>query len=95
MRVVVVVTQPLICPNETCQNRSNWELNVDQSKFADWQRVRVQENSSEIPPGSMPRSLDVIMRNEIVERAKPGDKAVFTGTLIVIPDVSQLAMSSA
>ena len=47
--------QPLICTNETCQNRSNWELLVDESRFADWQRVRVQENSSEIPAGSMPR----------------------------------------
>ena len=39
--------------------------------------------------------MDVIVRNEIVDRAKPGDKAVFTGCLIVVPDVSQLAMSSA
>ncbi len=27
---------------------------------------------------------------QVVERAKAGDKAVFTGTLIVVPDVSQL-----
>lgn len=30
------------------------------------------------------------MRNEIVDRARPGDKVVFTGSLIVVPDVSQL-----
>ena len=40
--------------------------------------------------GSMPRSLDVIFRHDIVERAKPGDKCVFTGCLIVIPDISKL-----
>ena len=38
----------------------------------------------------MPRSLDVILRGELVERAKAGDKCVFTGTFIVVPDVSQL-----
>lgn len=38
----------------------------------------------------MPRSLDVILRGEMVERAKAGDKCVFTGTFIVVPDVSQL-----
>jgi DNA replication licensing factor MCM6 len=27
-----------------------------------------------------------------VERAKPGDKIVFTGTFIVVPDVSQLGL---
>lgn len=40
----------------------------------------------------MPRSLDVILRNELVERAKAGDKCVFTGTFIVVPDVSQLGL---
>lgn len=28
----------------------------------------------------------------MTERAKPGDKCVFTGTLIVIPDIAQLLM---
>lgn len=40
----------------------------------------------------MPRSLDVILRGEVVERAKAGDKCVFTGTFIVVPDVSQLGL---
>jgi DNA replication licensing factor MCM6 len=34
--------------------------------------------------------MDVIIRNEIVERAKAGDKVIITGTPIVIPDVGQL-----
>ena len=29
---------------------------------------------------------------ELVERAKAGDKCVFTGTFIVVPDVSQLGL---
>lgn len=49
-------TEPAICPNETCQNRTHWSLNVASSSFADWQKVRIQENSSEIPTGSMPRT---------------------------------------
>ena len=40
----------------------------------------------------MPRSLDVILRSEMVERAKAGDKCVFTGSFIVVPDVSQLGL---
>lgn len=40
----------------------------------------------------MPRSLDVILRSELVERAKAGDKCVFTGSFIVVPDVSQLGI---
>lgn len=37
-------------------------------------------------------SLDVILRGEIVERAKAGDKCTFTGSFIVVPDVSQLGV---
>ncbi|KAF9226891.1 MCM-domain-containing protein [Gyrodon lividus] len=85
-------TEPNLCPNPTCGNRIAWQLQIDTSKFTDWQKVRIQENPSEIPTGSMPRSLDVILRSELVERAKAGDKCVFTGTFIVVPDVSQLGL---
>lgn len=81
-------TEPIICQNTSCSNRNKWQLDLDQSVFIDWQRVRVQENSNEIPPGSMPRSIDVIMRNSsTVEKAKAGDRCLFTGTLLVVPDV--------
>ncbi|KZV75330.1 MCM-domain-containing protein [Peniophora sp. CONT] len=85
-------TEPSLCPNVTCGNRTAWQLQLDTSKFTDWQKVRIQENPNEIPTGSMPRSLDVILRGELVERAKAGDKCVFTGTFIVVPDVSQLGL---
>ncbi|KAI4253836.1 MAG: hypothetical protein LQ352_003445 [Teloschistes flavicans] len=85
-------TEPTQCPNMTCGNRQGWRLDIRQSTFVDWQKVRIQENSSEIPTGSMPRTMDVILRGEIVDRAKAGEKCVFTGTLIVVPDVSQLGL---
>lgn len=37
-------------------------------------------------------SLDVILRSEMVEKAKAGDKCVFTGSFIVVPDVAQLGL---
>ncbi|KAI9694136.1 MAG: MCM DNA helicase complex subunit mcm6 [Bathelium mastoideum] len=82
-------SEPTQCPNLTCGNRTGWRLDIRQSTFVDWQKVRIQENSSEIPTGSMPRTLDVILRGEIVDRAKAGEKCIFTGSLIVVPDISQ------
>lgn len=38
----------------------------------------------------MPRSIDVILRGDTVDEAKPGDKTIFTGTLVVVPDIVQL-----
>lgn len=85
-------TEPTQCPNTICNNRQAWQLDIRQSTFVDWQKVRIQENSSEIPTGSMPRTMDVILRGEIVDRAKAGEKCIFTGALIVVPDVSQLGL---
>ncbi|OIV95224.1 hypothetical protein TanjilG_21614 [Lupinus angustifolius] len=84
-------TEPIICGDVTCNNRTRWVLLRQESKFADWQRVRMQETSKEIPAGSLPRSLDVILRHEIVEQARAGDTVIFTGTLVVIPDIMALA----
>ncbi|XP_052183952.1 DNA replication licensing factor MCM6 isoform X2 [Diospyros lotus] len=84
-------TEPIICMSATCNNRAKWALLRQDSKFADWQRVRVQETSKEIPAGSLPRSLDVILRHDIVEQARAGDTVIFTGTVVVIPDILALA----
>jgi len=40
-----------------------------------------------LPSGAVPRSIDIILRNEQVEKAQPGDKVLLTGTLIVVPEV--------
>ncbi|CAG8614772.1 18410_t:CDS:10 [Dentiscutata erythropus] len=85
-------TEPIMCQTPTCSNRDSWVLKIEESKFTDWQRVRIQENPNEIPTGSMPRTLEVILRHEMVEGAKPGNKCIFTGTPLVIPDIHQLGV---
>ena len=101
------LTRPPLCRNPRCQNRNSGDFHLEVagpgstsdgennasggSEFVDWQRLRVQENADEIPPGSMPRTIDVVLRHEMVERAKPGDRVVLTGSLVVVPDGSALA----
>lgn len=36
--------------------------------------------------------MDIIIRNEMVETVRPGDKAVFVGSIIVIPDMAAFAV---
>ena len=83
-------TEPKVCSNLNCNNHNKWELLEEESVFSDWQKLKVQENPNDIPTGSMPRTIDVILRNELVEKAKPGDKCNFIGTLIVVPDITSL-----
>lgn len=84
-------TQPSICRNQVCSNRSRFLLDMDKSKFVDFQKVRIQETQAELPRGCIPRSVEVILRAETVESAQAGDRCDFTGTLVVVPDVRQLA----
>ena len=55
--------------------------------------MRIQETQAELPRGCIPRSVEIVLRAEAVETAQAGDRCDFTGTLIVVPDVSALAMS--
>lgn len=66
--------EPPSCPR--CLEKEKWKLIIEKSTFVDWQRIRVQENAMEIPPGSMPRTIDIIVRNDNVEKAMAGDRYV-------------------
>ena len=83
-------TEPKACTNKNCNNHTKWKLLEENSIFDNWQKLRVQESPNDIPTGSMPRSIDVIIRHEIVETCKPGDKCQFIGELIVVPDITSM-----
>ena len=84
-------TEPKLCSNKNCNNHTKWKLIEDSSHFVDWQKLRVQENPKDIPTGSMPRSIDIILRGDLVETVKPGDKVNFIGNIIVVPDITALS----
>lgn len=88
-------TQPSICRNPVCSNRGRFMLDTNKSRFVDFQKVRIQEIQAELPRGCIPRSVEVVVRAEAVERAQAGDRCDFTGTLIVVPDVSALNLPGA
>lgn len=84
-------TPPSLCANDNCNNRTRFRLNLEQSRFTDFQRLRIQETQQELPRGCIPRSFDVIIRGaDQVECIQPGDQCDFIGTLIAAPDVGQM-----
>lgn len=83
-----VLKQPGRCPNPACGRRSSFRLLIEESKFRDWQRITVQERPEELPPGQLPRSIDVVVTDDLVDKARPGDRVVITGILRVQQDRS-------
>jgi len=55
------------------------KLKPDKSKFRDWQLVVVQERPEEIPAGQIPRSVEVVLTEDIVDIARPGDRVAVIG----------------
>uniref|UniRef100_A0A1I8ID68 DNA replication licensing factor MCM6 n=1 Tax=Macrostomum lignano TaxID=282301 RepID=A0A1I8ID68_9PLAT len=88
-------TEPRVCRNTECNNRNKFELVQASSKFVDFQKVKIQETQLETPRGSIPRSVDVILRGDCVESAQPGDNVELYGTFIVMPDVAAMQSSQA
>lgn len=85
-------TEPPACRQAECANTSRFQLlpQHPQTRFGDWQKLRLQEDTNHIPPGCMPRTMEVIVRDDAVEVAKPGDRIAATGCAIVVPEVHKL-----
>ncbi len=79
-------TEPESCP--MC-GKKRFRLLPEKSHFRDWQKVRIQESPDELPPGQMPRSVDVIFEGDIVDTSRPGDLVRLTGILMTTPDFSR------
>ncbi len=70
--------EPMKCDNGKCTHR-DLELNPEQSKFIDFQMVRLHELPEDLPPGQLPHYLDVTVLQDLVDNARPGDRVILTG----------------
>ena len=74
------LTTPLQCSNSKCSHK---ELGIEpkSSRFIDVQFVRLQELPEDLPPGQLPHYLDVTVKQDLVDDARPGDRIVLTGII--------------
>ncbi|MCX8184340.1 MAG: minichromosome maintenance protein MCM [Sulfolobales archaeon] len=59
--------------------RGSFRLILDKSIFIDWQLLAIQERPEDTPPGQPPRSIYVVLSEDIVDTVRPGDRVTSIG----------------
>lgn len=75
-----------MCVN--CQGRGPFVLNSEQTVYRNYQRLTLQETPGSVPPGRLPRHREVILLNDLIDCAKPGDEIEVTGIYAHTMDAS-------
>jgi len=66
------------CQESRCPH-TNLAIVAEESRFIDFQIVRLQELPEDLPPGQLPHYVNVSMKQDLVDYARPGDRIVLTG----------------
>jgi replicative DNA helicase Mcm len=67
---------PGVCAH--CRSKI-FEFMEKQSIFMNSQEIRIQERPEDLPPGQLPRAIDIKLSEDLVDIARPGDRVSITG----------------
>jgi len=66
------------CQTPNCKHTS-LAIIPEASRFIDYQILRLQELPEDLPPGQLPHYVNVSIKQDLVDYARPGDRIVLTG----------------
>lgn len=80
--------KPGNCPE--CQGRGPWTVDVEKTVYRNYQKMTLQESPGSVPAGRLPRSKEIIVLNDLIDSARPGDEIDVTGIYVNSFDASQI-----
>ena len=66
-----------MCPS--CHSKGPFRVNMRLTEYRNHQTIVLQESPGKVPPGRLPRNLEVVLTNDLIDRAKPGEEVDVTG----------------
>jgi replicative DNA helicase Mcm len=73
---------PFTCNDPACSSKGPFDFVQEESKFIDSQDIRIQERPEDLPPGQLPRWLNIkLVGRELVDKARPGDHVNIVGSV--------------
>ncbi|XP_039833009.1 probable DNA helicase MCM9 isoform X4 [Panicum virgatum] len=77
------INLPALCPSKSSRGCGSASFqSVEGSTICrDYQEIKIQENVQLLGVGSIPRSMPVILMDDLVDSIKPGDDVIITGIL--------------
>ena len=69
--------QPSSCSG--CDSEGPFRINATRSQYRNYQRINLQETPGSVPPGRVPRTKEVILTNDLIDTARPGEEVEITG----------------
>ena len=76
-----LIETPTVCP--VCGKTGRFKLVPEKSTFVDYQRIIIQEKPEDTPSGQMPRKLEVVLEEDLVDTVRPGDRVKIVGMIEV------------
>ncbi|KAF2589444.1 hypothetical protein F2Q70_00038420 [Brassica cretica] len=62
-----------------CQSKGPFTVNVEQTIYRNYQKLTIQESPGTVPAGRLPRHKEVILLNDLIDCARPGEEIEVTG----------------
>ncbi|KAF9761411.1 DNA replication licensing factor Mcm2 [Nosema granulosis] len=62
-----------------CQSRGPFVVNSAETVYKDFQKITIQEVPGTVPPGTLPRSKEILLYYDLIDCAKPGEEIEVTG----------------
>ncbi|KAI3947599.1 hypothetical protein MKW92_027181 [Papaver armeniacum] len=65
------------CPE--CQSKGTFTVNIERTIYRNYQKLTLQESPGIVPSGRLPRFKEVILLNDLIDCARPGEEIEVTG----------------